>query len=169
MDVFSHGLWGGVAFGRKNRRSFITACAFGVAPDLLSFGVLFVLMVFGFTTLPDFSLEPPDPTSIPQYVHALYNVTHSLVVFMGIFGLLWLYVKRPVWESLAWMLHVLVDIPTHSYDFFPTPFLWPVSGLMVDGVPWSSPWIFIPNVILLAGAYLWFFVIRSRVSRLQKK
>lgn len=167
MDIFSHGLWGGLAFGRKNRRSFVAAAAFGVAPDLLSFGFVFALIALGMYPRPDFSVEPPDWLAMPQYVHTLYSVTHSLVVFVGAFGLLWLYFKKPVWESLAWGLHILVDIPTHSYSFFPTPFLWPVSDVMVDGIPWASPWIFVSNVVLLAGAYLWFFVIRRRMSRLR--
>ena len=162
MDIFSHGLWGGIAFGRRNKKSFIRSFLFGISPDLFSFGLFFVLMVFGVVDRPDFSVEPPSPGLIPQYVHMLYNVTHSLVIFSLTFALLWVLFRKPVWESLAWGLHILVDIPTHSYDFFPTPFLWPISDFTVNGHNWGSPEIFFPNVLLLLILYAWFFIYRKR-------
>ncbi len=42
MDIFSHGLYGGVAFGRISKRDYITAFLFGIAPDLLAFGTFFL-------------------------------------------------------------------------------------------------------------------------------
>ncbi len=42
MDIVSHGLWGGAAFGRKNKKSFWVAFLFGVLPDLLAFGPFFI-------------------------------------------------------------------------------------------------------------------------------
>ena len=42
MDIISHGLWGAFAFGRRNRTSFSLAFAIGMAPDLFSFGILWV-------------------------------------------------------------------------------------------------------------------------------
>lgn len=71
-------------------------------------------------------------------------------------------------EMLAWPLHILVDIPTHSERFFPTPFLWPLSDFHVDGHPWSDPRIFIPNVILIAGLYTWYYWWRPRRERLRQ-
>ena len=166
MDIISHGLWGSVAFGRKNRKSFLLAFLFGVMPDLLSFGIFFVLTLFGVFQRPDFGgLEPPTNEMIPHFVHSLYNITHSLVVFVVLFALLWLIFKRPILEFGAWGLHILVDIPTHSSAFFPTPFLWPLSDFMVDGKNWSSPYIFIPNVVLLFVLYLWFFVLKKKGVR----
>ena len=162
MDTLSHGLWGSLAFGRNNRKSFWLAFFFGVAPDLFSFGFLFVSNILGFTERPDWSSGPPAPSLIPAYVHAAYNLTHSLVIFALVFGLVWLVLRRPLYEMLAWPLHVLVDIPTHTYRFFPTPFLWPFSDVTVSGIPWSDPRIFIPNVTLLVALYLWFFVIMPR-------
>ncbi|MBI2662668.1 hypothetical protein HYX11_04380 [Candidatus Woesearchaeota archaeon] len=40
---------------------------------------------------------------------------HILVVYV-ILG-------RFVGEMLAWLGHIIIDIPTHSYKFYPTPFL----------------------------------------------
>lgn len=159
MDIVSHGLWGSLAFGRSTKKSFWLAFFFGIAPDLLSFGIYMVASFLGLTSHPDWSSgRHPDPSQIPTYVHNLYNFSHSLVVFAIVFGLVWLVRKRPFYELLAWGLHILVDIPTHSYIFFPTPFLWPFSDFLVSGIPWSRPIIFIPNVTLLVILYYWFFL-----------
>jgi len=72
MDFVSHGLWGSIAFGRKNRSSFGLAFAIGMAPDLFSFGVLYVAAAFGLSPKPDFSHGTPPESTIPQYVHYLY-------------------------------------------------------------------------------------------------
>ena len=85
MDIVSHGLWGAIAFGRKSRLSFWLAFVIGLAPDLLSFGILWTAAMLGFSEQPDFSHGTPPESSIPQYVHHLYNVTHSFIVFLIVF------------------------------------------------------------------------------------
>ncbi len=167
MDILSHGLWGGVAFGRKNRRSFWAAFSFGVLPDLLSFGPFFALVFLGLAQRPSFANEPPDPSLIPTYVHQIYSITHSLPVFALGFALLWLFFRRPVWEAMAWGIHILLDIVTHSYEFFPTPFLWPLSRFEFDGWPWAGPWIFFPNIALLAVFYAWYFLSRRKTATIE--
>lgn len=127
MDIVSHGLWGGIAFGRKSRFSYWFAFTIGLAPDLLSFGILWTAATFGLSPKPDFSNGTPPESSIPAYVHRLYEVTHSFVVFLAAFLIVWWLWKRPVWELGAWGLHVIMDVPTHSYAFFPTPVLWPLA------------------------------------------
>ncbi len=161
MDTLSHGLYGGVAFGRASKKSFWLSFLFGVGPDLLSFGLFTAGTWVGLFDHPDWSSgRHPDPSQIPQFVHILYDVTHSFIVFALIFALVWFFRKKPLYEMLGWPLHILVDIPTHSDQFFPTPFLWPLSDYRVNGHPWSSPEIFIPNVILILSLYLWFYVIK---------
>lgn len=170
MDIVSHGLWGGLGFGRRSRSSFWWAFFFGIAPDLLSFGIFTAMTFLGFSEHLDWSSgNHPDPSQIPSYVHGLYDITHSLIVFSVVFGLIWLLRKKPLYELSAWGLHILLDIPTHSNGFFPTPFLWPLSDFTVSGIPWSHPVIFIPNVTLLAVLYFWFFVIRKRAARIARQ
>jgi hypothetical protein len=156
MDIVSHGLWGGVAFGRKRRRSFWLAFTFGIAPDLFSFGIFFIERLF--TTGFDFSHRGrPELSSIPSYVDSLYNVTHSLIVFAVVFCAVSLILKRPVFEMCAWAFHIVMDIFTHGNEFFPTPFLWPLSDFHVDGISWGHPLIYFPNLALLLLAYAWFY------------
>ena len=167
MDILSHGLYGSVTFGRKNRLSFWLSFFFGIAPDLFSFGFYTAGTWIGLFDHPDWSSgNHPDPSQIPLFVHTFYNYTHSLVIFALIFGLVWLVRRKPLWVMAGWGLHILVDIPTHSAEFFPTPFLWPISSFSVDGHPWSSPEIFIPNILLLCVLYAWFYIIKPR--RLKK-
>ncbi len=172
MDIFSHGLYGSIAFGRASRRAFWTAFFFGLAPDLFSFGIFtashFLESIF--TSEKFFGFGKPEIESIPQYVSSLYDITHSFIVFAIVFAIVWVIIKRPFLEMLAWPLHILVDIPTHSSQFFPTPFLWPISDFHIDGKSWGSPEIFFPNVIFLLSIYIWYFLIRPyfRKKRLEQ-
>jgi len=157
MDFISHGLWSGVAFGRKSKKYFLWSFLIGIAPDVLSFGIFMAANVLGILGDSSASWQreagTPPMDSIPVFVHVLYNFTHSLVIFGIVFLLVWLIWKKPVWPLLAWGLHILVDIPSHSDTFFPTPFLYPISDFHVNGINWGNPIIFFPNWILLFLAY----------------
>lgn len=157
MDIVSHGLWGSLVFGRKSQSSFWLAFVIGMAPDLLSFGILYAAATLNLSEPPDFSSGTPPESTIPAYVHHLYNFTHSFIVFVVAFFLIWFLRKRPLWELAAWGLHVLVDVPTHSYAFFPTPVFWPLFGWKFNGWQWNSPSILIPNFALLVLLYLGYF------------
>ncbi|MET0516865.1 MAG: hypothetical protein ABW047_16235 [Nitrospiraceae bacterium] len=165
MDIVSHGLWGAITFGRKSRSSFGMAFVIGLAPDLFSFGILWAAAALGFSEKPDFSHGTPPESTIPLYVHHLYNVTHSFVLFLLVFVLIRIVFKRPLWELAAWGLHVLVDIPTHSFTFFPTPFLWPLSDWKFDGWQWMTPTILVPNYVLLSLLYAWYLSRPCRMKR----
>jgi len=162
MDFISHGLWGGVAFGRKNKKSFWLSFIFGIAPDVLAFGLFFAQRFLGSG---NFFGGPPDPRIIPQYVYSIYSVTHSFLIFGTAFLLIWLIFKHPIWEMGAWGLHIALDIFTHSSRFFPTPFLWPLSDFKVNGIGWGSPVIFFPNVGVLAILYTWFLVYKKYYAK----
>ena len=156
MDIVTHGLWGALAFGRKSRTSFWLAFLIGLAPDLFSFGLLWMAATLGLAEKPDFSHGTPPESTIPPYIHHLYEVTHSLIVFVVVFLVVRLLLKRPVWELASWGLHILVDIPTHSSAFFPTPFLWPLSDWRFNGWQWMTPTILVPNFVALSLFYAWF-------------
>lgn len=164
MDILSHGLWGGAAFGRKNRKTFWLAFAIGLAPDVFSFGIFFVARLLGFYGRVHWGGRP-DADQVPAFVGHLYDVTHSLVVFAAAFLLLWFVFRRPIWVVGAWGLHVVVDIFSHSFDFFPTPFLWPLSNFKVNAISWGDPRIFLPNVLLLAIFYIWFFLAKRKYKK----
>ena len=162
MDTLSHALYGGVVFGTKHKFSYWKAFLFGALPDLLSFGILFVLTLLSIEAGPDYGAGKPDPSDVPLYVHQLYDITHSLVVAAVVIAIVWFGFKKPMVELFAWPLHILVDIPTHTKEFFPTPFLWPVSSYEFDGISWATPIIYIPNLIVLAILYIGFYLYKKK-------
>jgi hypothetical protein len=95
VDILSHGLWGAIVFGRKNKKSFWKSFLWGVMPDLLSFGIFTPLAFFGFVESVNWHEGPPSPDQIPQFVHTLYNLTHSFVIFALVFGIVFYFTKKP--------------------------------------------------------------------------
>ena len=47
---------------------------------------------------------------------------------------------------LAWPFHILLDFPFHSKEYFPTKLLYPLTDFSFDGIPWSNPEIWFPNI-----------------------
>ena len=171
MDVVAHGLWGGALFYSQDRQKFLAGVAIGMAPDLLSFGVFHVTRPGWIVGRLAGEISGPPPLSIlPAYVSYAYNVTHSLIVWSALFFLLWWLRRRPPWLLLAWLLHILCDIPTHAKSYFPTPFLWPLATPFVDGFPWATPGFVAMNYLSLAAVYggLLFYQLR-RTGLLEAK
>jgi hypothetical protein len=154
MDIIAHGLWGGAPFSRQPWRKFFAAVLIGMTPDLLSFGIFHAMNPgwIGRRLMGEIS-GPPALESLPPYLFHAYNITHSLVVWGAIFGLLWLVRKQPPWLLSAAILHVLCDIPTHTESYFPTPFLWPFPTPFVNGISWSTPWFMVTNYAALVTIY----------------
>ena len=142
MDVVAHGLWGGAFFGRKSKAQWRAAALVGSAPDVIAFGPFLVSQI-GSNSWVNF----------PPYVHQSYDVTHSLVVWATVTCLVWLFRKSFPWILCPWALHVLCDIPFHSIDFFPTPYLWPLSTPFHNGTPWARPGLLLGNYIAIAAVY----------------
>lgn len=158
MDFVSHALWGGVSFGRQNRRLFLLAAGISILPDILTEGLFFILGILGIGGMPGWERGHPNITDYPVFAQALYNATHSFVVFALVLALVWIVSRRIIWVLAAWGLHILIDIPTHSLALFPTPFLWPISDFRFDGIGWDNPVIFIIDGSFLIVAYsLWLY------------
>lgn len=167
MDVVSHGLWSYVGAravtirnARLRLRPFV-ATAFGMLPDIIAFAPLTIWSAVQFINGKSHlaghrAAEEYIARNVPwlqTLTTQLYGASHSLIVWLVVFGVLLLF--RVWWrEWLAWLLHILVDIPTHSRESYPTPALWPLSDWTFDGATWRSAAILIPNFILLAIALL---------------
>lgn len=156
MDIISHGLRSGLAFGRKSKKDFLKSIGRGMLPDALSFGVFTAATVVVLSTRPDRGNH--DMTQIPQYVHTLYNITHSFFTFWIVLGIAYLWKKKIPLPMLGRGLHILIDIPTHSLAFFGTPFLRPILPPLVDGISRWTPIIFFTNWWLLLCGYGWWII-----------
>ncbi len=158
MDIFAHGLWSAVVYNKVPPKNRYWAVFFGVAPDLFSFGFFFVYRLM-IGVLP---IGKPELISIPTYVNSLYNISHSLVVWLIVVVLVYLWRKKIPWALGAWALHIVIDIFSHGQEFFPTPFLWPISDFKVDGYSWGQPLFMAINYSALVVAYVVWFVIKRR-------
>ena len=155
MDILTHALWTGAAYKtiaqkKKTSFNFRLAIFWGVFPDLFAFvpgfSWFFYNIFFGTLHLSD--IPKPDalkPIAPPLFrlTAALYNISHSAIIFCAVFGIVLLILRRPVWELGGWFLHILIDIPTHSYRFYPTPIFWPLVGWKFNGFSWANPWFLV--------------------------
>ncbi len=153
MDVVSHGLWGGVLFGRKSKVQWRVACLLGSGPDIVAFGPFLVSQIGSSAWV-----------KFPPYVHQSYDVTHSLVVWAAVTGIVWILRKSFPWILCPWALHSLCDIPLHSIDFFPTPYLWPFSTPFYNGTSWGRPGFILGNYLALMATYAVSARLRRRKS-----
>lgn len=159
MDTLAHGLWGGVGFYPHGHKKFAAAFVLGISPDLLSFGLFHVTRPGWLRLRLAGQISGPPPLSIlPEFVFHAYNLTHSLVVWAALFALIWAIRKHPPWLLLAWGLHILCDIPTHSSRYFPTPYLWPLPTPLVEGISWATRWFMMTNYTALLIAYVGMFL-----------
>lgn len=142
------------------KRRFFWAALFGMLPDLLAFGPFFIYRMLSGT----FVWGRPEVSSIPGAVFMAYNFSHSLFTA----AVMWLLIRYAVSKELtlaawAYPLHILLDIPTHDRSFFPTPFLYPLLDVKVDGISWANPYFMIFNYTALLTVY--FFYFRARAKR----
>ncbi len=150
MDTLSHYLWTVPLYWQHPKR-WILGLA-GAVPDLLSFGPVFIMhLANGF----HIGNGPPPLSSIPSWVPLAYSITHSLVLCALALGLLWLWRPTLPLLLLGWPLHILVDLPTHTTQFYPTPLLWPISDWRYSGFSWGTPWFMVADAMALVGVYAW--------------
>lgn len=154
FDILSHGLWGGITFGRRS--SYWLALIFGVMPDGLTFVPLVIIrLIEG-----DPVRGTPGLSTIPPWVFTMYSLTHSLIIAGVVVSILFYIDKKIGIAGSAWILHVIMDIPVHNQEYFPTPFLYPLSNFSVNGV--SSLKIWAVNWLVLISVYIYFYFNRKR-------
>jgi hypothetical protein len=150
VDIFAHGLWSYAALHKApNAKAAILA---GTLPDLIPFAPLLAyrLMKGAFK----FSAPPHNPADIPKLVYQVYDFTHSFITVIIAFGIIALLTRRFYLFLLAWPLHILLDIPTHTSAFFPTHFLFPLTEFHVNGINWGNPWFMSLNYSILLIVYI---------------
>jgi hypothetical protein len=179
MDIVAHALWAGVgvALARRKmpieRRTAGLTVALAVLPDVLQLLPLlaWILSTNGaLETLSAYSLaspgtEPALPPVVALVTHHLHCVAHSAIVAAAATAACWLWLRR-FWLPLAgWWLHVVIDVFTHSADFYPSPVLYPLTMWGFDGVAWNAPWFLAANYAALGAAGAWLFATRRRAER----
>jgi membrane-bound metal-dependent hydrolase YbcI (DUF457 family) len=150
MDTLSHTFWGYGLYGKRGHPWLATI--FGAMPDLLSFGLLMIMRIGQ-----DHPRGKPRLEGLPDWLFTNYNITHSLIIAAVVIFIVYRFRKDWAFAMLAWPFHILLDMPFHTKAFFPTPFLWPVSDFVIDGIPWSRPFVWYPNIagVVILLAWRW--------------
>lgn len=179
MDILAHTLWTNASARGVNRLRekkgkpkalHVGWTAFwGVAPDFFAFTAPFLIALFKIVT------GQASPSSFGDHhvgvagfdlAAYLYQYSHSLVVFAAVFLVVWVISRRPRWELLGWALHILIDIPSHSIEFYPTPFLFPISDYRFPyGISWANTWYMIINYSALVVVWTKIAIGKIRQSR----
>jgi hypothetical protein len=181
MDILAHGLWAGigVAWARRQwpvpRKAAAATVGLAVAPDLVQLTPLLVAALFGgegvrllsayAMALPGF--EPAMPPLVAAWVNHLHCIMHSAIVAAAVTAIVWAWRKALWLPLLGWWSHIVIDVFSHSADFYPVPVLYPFTQRGFDGIAWNTPAFMITNyaAIALAVAALVFTAHRSRIGR----
>jgi hypothetical protein len=168
MDVIAHGLWVGIGLAAVahrrpiGRRIAVATVAMAVVPDLLQFIPVLAAAIFapgGFELLADYAsalpgFEPVLPPWAATLTHHLHCVMHSAIVAAAI-SLLVFIGGRTWWLPLSgWWSHIVIDVFTHSADFYPAPVLYPFTYWGFDGIAWNQPWFMATNYVAMGVAML---------------
>ena len=150
MDFLAHGFWSFIFFYKIKKPVY--AILFGLLPDTFSWVIYLIYRLITWQV----TFGNSHLNSLPDWVFTLYGLSHSLVICGLVFFVVYLVLKKIPIFMLAWPLAILMDIPTHTREFLPTPFLWPVSAWKFPGISWGSKWFMILNwsLILLGLGYI---------------
>ena len=169
VDILAHGLWAGVGIGLVQRRwalprrTVVLTVAMALLPDLLQLLPMAGWALFsneGVAALRGYLQALPSdnfalPSAVERLVFHLHCAMHSAVVAGTVTLLLWA-AMRSFWLPLfGWWLHIVIDVLTHSAEFYPSPVLYPITQRGLDGVAWNSPWFMVVNYVALACAGAW--------------
>ena len=174
MDILAHALWAGAGVALLRRRSVVTArtglltVALAVLPDIphLLPVLLWEMIADGtFAAVLGYAVAvpgqaPPVAPAVEFWSHHLHCIFHSAVVAGVVTALTWVFLRKLWVPLLGWWSHILIDVFTHSVDYYPSPVLYPFTRAGFDGIAWNSPWFMVLNYLVLTGLYGWLW--RSR-------
>jgi hypothetical protein len=178
MDILAHALWAGIGLALARRHRPLTTytasatLALAVVPDLaqllpllglaMADGDAHVLLAYTIA-LP--GAEPALPAAVAWWSHHLHCALHSAVV-AGLVTLALYAVTRSLWiPLLGWWSHIVIDVFTHSADFYPAPVLYPFTQQGFDGVAWNTPWMMAANYAAIVLGLALLVATRERQRR----
>lgn len=179
MDILAHGLWAGIGVALTarrweiSRRTAVATVAMAVLPDLAQLlpllgGVIYekdgVAILRAYATASP-GTEPTLPPVIALLTHHLHCIMHSAVIASAVTFVVWA-VTRSLWiPILGWWSHIVIDVFTHSAEFYPVPVLYPITEKGFDGLAWNTPWFLVANYVALSVAVALLLLTRSRARR----
>lgn len=182
MDIFAHTLWAGAGVTLLRRRGPVAprtvALTLGLAalPDLLHLLPIVGWWIVGsgsFEVLRAYAVavpgqEPAMPAIVTLLSHHLHCIAHSAVVASVVTLLLWR-LRGALWiPLLGWWSHIVIDVFTHSADYYASPVLYPLTERGFDGIAWNTPWFMVLNYLVLVGTGVWLWMTRMRGASRQQ-
>ena len=176
MDIVAHGLWAGIATAAVGlrvqlpRRTVPLAVGLAMLPDVLQILPIAAYSTFSsgsFADLTEYANatpgnEPEMPPALSLLVHHLHCVMHSAIV-AAIVTAVAMWWQRGLWfPLLGWWSHIVIDVFTHSADYYPSPVFYPVTQRGFDMVAWNTPAFMAVNYFALAVAAWWIYRRRNR-------
>ncbi len=179
MDIVAHTLWAAVGVTLIHRRrplsrsTVLATLGLAALPD-----VIHLLPIAGWWLLADGSFsvlwayamavpgqEPVLPPLVGAWSHHLHCAMHSApIAGLVSLGLWWL--RRTLWiPLLGWWSHIVVDVFTHSADYYAVPVLYPFTQRGFDGIAWTTPWFIALNYAALAAVGIGLLMSRKRADR----
>jgi hypothetical protein len=178
MDVIAHTLWTALAVASWRRRKPVTgptaaaALSMAALPDAVQLLPIALWGLFGNGTLGALQAyamaspghEPSLPPLVQLAAHHLHCAMHSAPVAAVVSLALWPVLPKVWVPLLAWWLHIVIDLFTHSADYYAVPVLYPFTYRGFDGVAWNTPWFMALNYIALAAVSVWLATRRTRAE-----
>ncbi len=176
MDILSHTLWvvGGAEIARRRklftRRDLVASAMLAAIPDLVHLVPVVFWVLFGDGSVADLHAyavalpgeEPAMPARVAMVAHHLHCTMHSAAIASAITLVAWLLTGKLWLPLLAWWSHILIDVVTHSDDYYPSPVLYPFTYWGFDGLAWNRPAFLATNYALLVIMYVWLHRTRAR-------
>ena len=179
MDIVAHTLWaaaGAIVVHRRralSRGTVVATLVLAALPDLLH-----LLPVVGWWAFADGSFaalqgyavaipgqEPGMPPLVQTGAHHLHCILHSAPM-AGLVSLVAWMTRRRCWiPLLGWWSHIVIDVFTHSADFYASPVLYPFTQRGFDGIAWNTPGFMALNYTAIAAVAVWLLISRKRSHR----
>ena len=108
--------------------------------------------------------EPHLPPLVQALTHHLHCIAHSAIVAGAVTLLAWLLRPQLLIPLLGWWSHIILDVFTHSRDYYPSPILYPITYAGFDGIAWNEPIFLLLNYLALALIYLLLMFSRRKIK-----
>jgi len=146
----------------------MAAVGLAVLPDLAHL-VPLLAAGGGWGTLIDYiratpGAEPVLEPWVAMLSHHLHCILHSAVIAGIVTIIVWRWRRAWLVPLAGWWSHIVIDVFTHSADFYPVPVLYPFTQRGFDGLAWNTPGFQIVNYTALAITGLALWITRRRVA-----